>query len=87
MHGWPLFEGNDFLRDQTFKNSDQLIPDISKNNIDLYYWDDGVANSAFEYLVNNSVEPTLFYYHSGDDLLVTEQQLLVVIFYNLKNMK
>ena len=69
LHGWPLFEGNDFLRDQTFKNSDQLIPDISKNNIDLYYWDDGVANSAFEYLVNNSVEPTLFYYHSGDDPL------------------
>lgn len=69
LHGWPLFEGNDFLRDQTFKNSDQLIPDISKNNIDLYYWDDGVANSAFEYLVNNSVEPTLFYHHSGDDPL------------------
>ena len=65
--GWPLFEGENFLREQPFKNSDQLIPDNSKNNIDLYYWNEGVANSAFEYFVKNSVEPSLFYYHSGDD--------------------
>lgn len=65
--GWPLFEGENFLREQPFKNSDQLIPDKSKNNIDLYYWNEGVANSAFEYFVKNSVEPSLFYYHSGDD--------------------
>ena len=66
-HGWPLFEGNNFLRDQSFKNSDQLIPDISKNNIDLYYWNEGKASSAFEYLVSNSLSPSLFYFHSGDD--------------------
>lgn len=65
--GWPLFEGENFLREQPFKNSDLIIPDNSKNNIDLYYWDEGVAKSAFEYFVKNSVEPSLFYYHSGDD--------------------
>lgn len=62
--GWPLFEGPQFVTELPLKNKSQLVPDNTKDNLELLYIEENNYSSAYDYVVQTLEEPDFYYNHN-----------------------
>ena len=62
--GWPLFEGPQFVIELPLKNKSQLVPDNTKDNLELLYIEENNYSSAYDYVVQTLEEPDFYYNHN-----------------------
>jgi len=64
--GWPIFEGPELSKELNPKKGGDLA--FEETNItELFIWNGDKSEKADEYIISNSVKPSVYYYHQPGD--------------------